>query len=103
MLRKFAAIRILLITAQDRVDGGGNYVSHQLVDTEQAVWVIGGAKQGVMTRNPKWAFASRDAAEVFVKENSGRLANFDETMTAAFGDLYQDSNMIREKRKMRKK
>ena len=81
----------------------GDYVNRQLIDAEQAVWVIGGTKQGVMTRNPKWAFAGRDAAEAFVKENGGRLATFDETMTAAYGDLYQDSNMIREKRKMRKK
>jgi copper chaperone NosL len=79
----------------------GDYATRRLIDAEQAVWVIGGAKPGVMTRNPKWAFAGRDAAEAFVRENGGRLATFDEAITAACGDLYQDSKMIRERRKMR--
>lgn len=80
----------------------GDYATRQLIDAEQAAWVIGGAKAGVMTRNPKWAFAGRDAAELFVRENGGRIASFDETMTAAHGDLYQDTKAIRAKRKMRK-
>ena len=81
----------------------GDYATRQLIDAERAVWVIGGTKQGVMTRNPKWAFAGQVAAEAFVKENGGRLATFDEAMTVANGDLYQDTKMIRDKRKMMKK
>ncbi|KAF0220566.1 MAG: hypothetical protein FD174_1220 [Geobacteraceae bacterium] len=77
----------------------GDYATRQLIDADQAVWVIGGAKPGVMTRNPKWAFAGRDAAEAFVKENGGRLATYDEAMAAAYGDLYQETKPIREKRK----
>ena len=80
----------------------GDYATRQLIDAERAVWVIGGTKQGVMTRNPKWAFAGQEAAEAFVKENGGRIATFDEAMTAANGDLYQDTKMIRDKRKMMK-
>jgi copper chaperone NosL len=81
----------------------GDYATRLLIDAERAVWVIGGTKQGVMTRNPKWAFAGQVAAEAFVKENGGRLATFDEAMTVANGDLYQDTKMIRDKRKMMKK
>ena len=81
----------------------GDYATRQLIDAERAVWVIGGTKQGVMTRNPKWAFAGKEAAEAFVRENGSRLATFDEAMTAANGDLYQDTKMIRDKRKMMKK
>jgi len=80
----------------------GDYATRLLIDAEKAVWVIGGAKRGVMTSNAKWAFAGRDAAEAFVRENGGRLATFDEAMSAACGDLYQDSKMVRERRKMRK-
>jgi len=95
-----------LISSIDRTPRAiqvGDYATRRLIDAEQAVWVIGGAKPGVMTRNPKWAFSGRDAAEAFVRDNGGRLATFDEAMTAASGDLYQDSKMIRERRKMRHK
>jgi len=71
-----------------------------LVDAEKATWVLGGAKQGVMTRRGKWAFAERAAAEAFAKENGGTVVTFDEAMKAAYEDMWQDTKMIREKRKM---
>jgi nitrous oxide reductase accessory protein NosL len=70
-----------------------------LVDAEKASWVIGGAAPGVMTKRAKWAFAERAAAEAFAKANGGQVAGFDDAMQAAYADLYQDSKMIREKRK----
>jgi nitrous oxide reductase accessory protein NosL len=78
----------------------GDYGTRQLVDAEKAFWVIGGSKQGVMTRQAKWAFANKADAEKFVKENGGKLATFDEALKAAYDDMYQDTRMIREKRKM---
>ena len=71
-----------------------------LVDAEKATWVLGGAKQGVMTRRGKWAFAERAAAEAFAKENGGTVVTFDEAMKATYEDLWQDTKMIREKRRM---
>jgi nitrous oxide reductase accessory protein NosL len=76
--------------------------SKQLVDAEKAAWVLGGGKPGVMTKRAKWAFADRSAAEAFAKENGGTLATFDEAMKASYEDMYQDTKMIREKRKMRR-
>jgi nitrous oxide reductase accessory protein NosL len=73
-----------------------------LVDAEKATWVLGGSKQGVMTKRGKWAFADRAAAEAFAKENGGTLVTFDEAMKAAYEDMWQDTKMIREKRKMMK-
>ncbi len=73
-----------------------------LVDAEKAVWVLGGSKPGVMTKRAKWAFGDRAAADAFVKENGGTLVSFDEAVKAAYEDLYQDSKMIREKRKAMK-
>jgi nitrous oxide reductase accessory protein NosL len=74
----------------------------KLVDAESAAWVVGGQKQGVMTRRGKWAFADRAAAEAFAKENGGTLATFDEAMKAAYEDMYADTKMIREKRKAKR-
>jgi nitrous oxide reductase accessory protein NosL len=72
----------------------------QLVDAEKASWVLGGSKPGVMTRRGKWAFADKAAAEAFIKQNGGTLVGFDEAMKATYEDMYQDTRMIREKRKM---
>ena len=56
----------------------------------------------VMTKRAKWAFEKKDDAEAFIKENGGTLAAFDEAMKAAYEDMYTDTKMIREKRKMMK-
>lgn len=79
-----------------------DFGTHALVDAEQAVWVLGGSRPGVMTRRAKWAFADRAAAEAFVKESGGTLVSFEDAVKAAYEDMYQDSRMIREKRKAMK-
>jgi nitrous oxide reductase accessory protein NosL len=83
-------------TAMKVADAG----TKQLVDAEAATWVLGGTRQGVMTRRGKWAFADRAAAEAFARENGGTIATFEEAMKAAYEDMYLDTKMIREKRKM---
>jgi hypothetical protein len=80
----------------------GDYGTKNLVDAEKAFWVVGGSKMGVMTKRAKWAFAKKDDAEKFVKENGGTMATFDEAMKGAYEDMYSDTKMIRERRKMRK-
>ena len=70
-----------------------------LVDAEKAVWVLGGAKPGVMTKRAKWAFADKAGADAFVKQNGGTIVSFEDAVKAAYEDLYQDNKMIREKRK----
>jgi copper chaperone NosL len=80
----------------------GDYDSKALIDAEKAYWVIGGSQMGVMSKRAKWAFGKKDYAEKFVKANGGQLATFDEAMKAAYEDMYSDTKMIREKRKMKK-
>jgi len=80
----------------------GDYITKKLIDAEKAYWVIGGNKPGVMTKRAKWAFGTKEEADKFMKENGGKLATFDETMKAAYEDMYDDTKMIREKRKMMK-
>lgn len=80
----------------------GDYNTKKLIDAEKAFWVVGGDKMGVMTARAKWAFEKKEDAEKFIKENGGNLASFDEAIKAAYEDMYKDTKMIREKRKMKK-
>ncbi len=80
----------------------GDYNTKKLIDAEKAFWVVGGSKMGVMTKRAKWAFEKKEDAEKFIKENGGNLSTFDEVMTAGYEDMYQDTKMIREKRKKMK-
>lgn len=57
--------------------------SKKLVAAEQATWVIGGSRKGVMTRTPKWAFAAKDDAAAFVGKNGGKLAIYREALALA--------------------
>ncbi len=54
-----------------------------LIDAEQATWVMGGGKRGVMTQLPKWAFASREGAEAFIRANGGKTVTWAEALAAA--------------------
>lgn len=74
----------------------------QLIDVENAFWVIGGNKPGVMSKRGKWAFEKKEDAEAFMATNLGTLAGFEEAMKAAYEDMYSDTKMIREKRKMKR-
>jgi len=80
----------------------GDYNTKMLVDVEKGFWVIGGSKPGVMTKRAKWAFAKKTDAEKFVSENGGNLASFEQAIKAAFEDMYTDTKMIQERRKMPK-
>ena len=61
-----------------------------LIDAKTAVWVMGGAKRGVMTDRPKWAFATKTAAEAFVENYGGTIVNWDEAIAAAREDLAKE-------------
>lgn len=79
-----------------------DYAGKELTDAEQASWVILTGKPGVMTKNAKWAFAKKEGAEAFMKENGGKVATFDEALKASYEDMYSDTKMIRDKRRQKK-
>jgi nitrous oxide reductase accessory protein NosL len=79
----------------------GDYNTKMLVDAEKAFWVIGGNKPGVMTKRAKWAFAKKEDAEKFISENGGSLGSFEQAFKVSFEDMYNDTKMIQERRKMR--
>lgn len=94
-----------LATTIDRIPvkvSVADYNSRKLVEADEAFWVLGGSKKGVMTAKAKWAFAERSAAEKFIQANGGSIATFDEAIKAAYDDMYQDTKMIREFRKMKR-
>jgi len=78
----------------------GDYDTKKQIDADTAHWVIGGDIPGVMTARAKWAFATKDGADNFIEKHGGRPANFREVIKAAFEDMYQDTLMIRKKRKL---
>ena len=80
----------------------GDYMTKSLIDAEKASWIIGGKKMGVMTKKAKWAFATNEAAANFAKENGGEVAGYEQAIKASYEDMYTDTKMIREKRKMAK-
>lgn len=61
--------------------------SRKLLDVEQAFWVIGGRKRGVMTQRAKWAFATREAAQSFVAANGGQIVSWEAALLAAREDM----------------
>ena len=80
----------------------GDFYDKKLIDAEKASWIMGGNKMGVMTKRAKWAFEGKDAAEKFNKENGGDSFSFDQAIKGAYEDMYADTKMIRERRKMKR-
>jgi copper chaperone NosL len=93
-----AAINLAQTSTQPKSIQVADYQKKNLIDAEKAYWVIGGEKPGVMTKTAKWAFADKEDALAFIKENGGKLANFDDAMKSTYEDMYSDTRMIREKR-----
>jgi copper chaperone NosL len=60
--------------------------TRELIDAEKAVWVIGGSKRGIMTMRAKWAFATKEAAKIFVDEYGGTITTWSEALAAAKED-----------------
>jgi copper chaperone NosL len=63
--------------------------SRKLIEVERAIWVMGGGKRGVMTKQPTWAFQSNAGAEAFMKTNGGKIVTWTEALTAAREELVQ--------------
>jgi nitrous oxide reductase accessory protein NosL len=69
-----------------------DYYTRNLIDARTAVWVIGGRKPGVMTKNAKWAFGDKAAADNFVSANGGQIASFDEAMRLAYRETADENS-----------
>jgi nitrous oxide reductase accessory protein NosL len=75
--------------------------TRELVDAEGATWVLGGRKRGVMTMRAKWAFATRAAAEAFLREQGGELVPWEKALEAAREDVALEEAQARAARQRR--
>jgi len=80
----------------------GDYDRKELIDAEKAYWVMGGSKAGVMTKRAKWAFEKKEDAEKYIAKDGGQMVTFDQAMKGTYEDMYDDTKMIRERRKMKR-
>ena len=71
---KGRAVKALLVADRD---------SRTLINTEQAIWVLGGTKRGVMTNTPSWAFATLSSADAFVAKFGGNIVPWSKVLAAA--------------------
>lgn len=81
----------------------GDFVTKKLISAYDAIWLVGSKIPGVMTKRSKAAFESKDEAAKSQKENGGEIVDFDRAIKASYEDMYTDTQMIREKRKMKQK
>ena len=77
---KVQKVKALLVADRD---------ARTLIDVEQAIWVLGGSKRGVMTQEPKWAFQSKTGADAFIKANGGKIVTWTEALAAARNEIAQ--------------
>ena len=64
-----------------------DYDTRELVEAEEAIWVIGGKKPGVMTRVAKWAFRDGKDAERFRDGFGGSRSTYREALREALKEL----------------
>ncbi len=81
----------------------GDFNSKKLIAADQAFWVIGGSKPGVMTKNAKWAFADKQESAKFQEANGGKPGDMDQAIKTAYEDMYADTKMIRDRRMAKRK
>jgi len=61
--------------------------SLKFISAKDAFYVVGSAKSGTMSKVSKYAFASKDDAKSFAKENGGDVLNFEDTIKRAEADF----------------
>jgi len=60
-----------------------DYKTGDLIDARTASWVVGGRRNGGMNSPAKWAFARKEDAETFARENGGEQSTFDQVLIIA--------------------
>ena len=78
-------------------DAGADGDIKPLIDTANATYVIDPNKPGTMTARSKFAYADKAKAEA-AAANGGTMANFDDALRAAYGDMAEDTLRIRKNR-----
>ncbi len=74
-----------------------------LVAVDKATYLLNSKLKGTMSGKSKMAFASAEAAKAAQAANGGDLADFDQALTLAYGDMAKDTMMIRKRRLEKRK
>lgn len=80
-----------------------DYNTHELINLDDAVWVIGGDKKGVMSMRAKWAFTTAEAADKFITEHGGTRVSADQALKASYDDMAKDKERMGKMKGMKKK
>ncbi len=78
-------------------DAGSDESIASLVEVERLHYVIDPSRPGTMTRRSKWAYAALEKARA-AANGTGELADFEQTLRAAYADMAEDTLMIRKRR-----
>lgn len=73
-----------------------------LVDAQKASFLVGGSAPGVMSARSKVAYGSGVAAKAAQAAQGGEVADFDQALAAAYGDMARDVARIRKMREERR-
>jgi nitrous oxide reductase accessory protein NosL len=68
-----------------------DYPTMELTDAKTAAWVVGGKLPGVMSHLAKWAFARKEEAESFARENGGEVSTFERVMELVDKEVAADT------------
>ena len=90
----------LPLTAQAvwAADFGATAEPRPLVPADKAGYLVGGNFPPVMSKRPKTAFASAEAAKAAQAANGGELADFDQALVASYTDLVDVMKQRRRRR-----
>lgn len=80
-----------------------DFYTHKLINSDDAIWVVGGDKKGVMTMRAKWAFESTAGANKFIAAHGGEIVSTEIAMRAGRDDMAKDMERMRKMKAMKKK
>ena len=69
-----------------------------MIEVDKATYLIGSDLKGTMTTVSKVAWSSADAARTALQKHGGKIGDFDQALTAAYGDMAASTIMIRKRR-----
>jgi len=70
----------------------------KFIDAKEAFYVVGSNKPGTMGATSEYAFAKKEDAEKFAKENGGEVKNYEQTYENALKNFAKDTAYVYKKR-----
>ncbi|MCK5110500.1 MAG: nitrous oxide reductase accessory protein NosL [Arcobacteraceae bacterium] len=102
--RQYCSMRCLAVDMQEYgIDTGAIVVvdakTQKLINAKDAFYVVGSKISGTMSKVSKLAFKKESDAKEFIKNNKGKVVNFDTALKMAQKSLKSDIAMVKKKKK----